>query len=463
MEKYLPYFLSANILLLLHIAYYQLFLSRLRRFSWNRAYLLAGIGMAALLPLLRFEVVPPTLPDPSFIRTLPEILIVPAQAQGPSLATSSWTAMDYLVTGYVLGVLVSLFVLLFRNLAILRLIWNGQKSQQGAYTLVYTKAPIGPASYFRYIFWQNNHGLDAQSEAVALAHERLHSRQLHTLDLLLVEFIKAFCWFNPAIYFLRKHLRQTHEYLADQAALEIAGAEGIKRLMMMRHLGTRHFALANYFHSHIKTRIQMLTDSPKTKAIARYALVLPLAALMVACTSFGHPLESTEGYMPVDSPTVVASATTAPEAAENASFINFDEMFLNAEIALMGEKLQQEGTVCMGVEPPILNLDSALSGQEGPGDSENQPIIKNIREITEKIGYPKAAEDQKITGKVMLKILVDEGGYVMRYIVLEPSHPLLLSAVEEHVKELRFRPGLKEGKLAKWWVVVPFRFGLGGC
>jgi hypothetical protein len=498
MAAFLPYFLALNLLLLMVVAFYRGFLARQHRFQWNRAFLMLGMVAALTLPLLRWELVPISLPirypvdPPTTTATAPAFIppstpapttpapnpaqpaIRPATVVHP---TATWNAWDLGLGLYGLGVAMALAVLLWRNVRILRLIWLGQKTPQAGYTLVTTSADMGPASYFRFIFWNPEQLPDPQCSAVALAHERCHSRQLHSLDLLAVELVKAFCWFNPAIYLLRQDLRRTHEYLADQAALQVAGADGIRRLLLLRHLGPRHLAVANYFHSHIKARIHMLTSTTR-KSTMHYLLIAPLAGLMVACSSFANPGNVLrDGGGGKDSTATQTKALEAPAPAT--LMIALDDVFARAKLPAGAVYDPSAGLVCLGENPQVMYIDSAYGG----GDSasvDNMPKPLNRGRIIDLIGYPEEAKAKKITGTVTVKLLVDESGHVIRHIFLNESDPILRDAVTAHVRDLLFIPGketigstnaLDAGftlgqattKVAKWWVIVPFNFGTGGC
>jgi TonB family protein len=486
MQNVVSYFLAVNFLLILLAVYYRLFLSRQRRFTWNRIYLLAGMVAALLLPLLRLEVLPESLPDPNIVRVLPTIVIggggeLPVAVEAPVAAV--WTVWDWGFIVYCAGVLGALTLLLYRNLLVWRLIWRGKKTRANGYTLVTSAQDIGPASYFRYIFLKADDALDAQSQAVALAHERCHSRQLHSLDLLAAEVLKAFCWINPAVYFLRKYLRETHEFLADQAALQVAGVDGIKQLLLARQLGSRRLHIVHPFQSHIKQRIAMLLKNPSPGTLLRYSLLLPLAGLMVACTSLGHPLENQpESSLMIaaavgDSQRTQAAATVGDSqrtfAPAPAPFIDLNELFVEAGLPASGASTSREGLTCLGHMPPTLDLDAvyyqkdaeaAIAAAKAYAESETMPKLLNLDRVVKLIGYPQSAKDQKIEGKVIVKVLVDETGHIARYQFLEEKHPLLRDAVEAHIHELLFKPGTKEGQPTQWWVVVPFLFDpRGGC
>ncbi|MBL0017910.1 MAG: hypothetical protein IPP17_16110 [Bacteroidetes bacterium] len=488
MEKFAVYFLSVNLLLLFQALYFRLFLAKQRRFGWNRIYLLGGIAVALLLPAIRWEILPASLPETAFIRTIPESVVGPAVEVSPtvveipaigtpihetsSIPTTSgtiapvvnatWSALDIAIAVYGLGVFIALLAFIWRNLKVIRLIWKGQKTRHAGFTLVETEAEIGPASYFRYIFWKNNGSLDAQSQAVALAHEQCHSRQLHSLDLMAIELIKVFCWFNPAIYLLRKDLRKTHEFLADQAALEVAGPDGIKRLLLMRQFGATHLVFANYFHSHLKARIMILTEKSPRKPILQYLLVLPLAALMAACTSLAHPVENQATSLE-SQPTAGNDSMRTANTEANApmpEIFSVENMLLEAQ--LPGASNTKKGIVCLGRQPQVLNLDTTLTVEELQ-NVDNHPYLLNRAKVRQQMGNPKDDKAELIKGKIVVKLLVDETGHVIRHQYTQPGDQRLRDAVEAHVHDLLFKPGKENGVPTEWWVILPIEFGMPGC
>jgi len=94
----------------------------------------------------------------------------------------------------------------------------------GEATLVLVKEKIVPHSFGRYIFIN---GEDYQSGLVPeeiVVHELTHVRQGHTYDILFIELLITFCWFNPVFYLYRNKIKQNHEFLADDA---VVGANNV--------------------------------------------------------------------------------------------------------------------------------------------------------------------------------------------------------------------------------------------
>lgn len=88
------------------------------------------------------------------------------------------------------------------------------------------------------------------------------------------------------------------------------------------------------------------------------------------------------------------------------------------------------------------------------------PVPLNLREVKMRIGYPVEAQREKIQGRVTVRILVDENGDALRYIILFDPHETLTSAVSAHIMELKFSPGIMKGEPIKCWVTIPFKFEL---
>ena len=103
-------------------------------------------------------------------------------------------------------------------LSIMRIIRQSELVQEGDDCKVaVTDSDIEPFSWMRYIVlskadWESNH-------SSILVHEKAHVKSGHSIELLLVDILSAFQWFNPAIWMLRSDLQELHEYEADDAVL----------------------------------------------------------------------------------------------------------------------------------------------------------------------------------------------------------------------------------------------------
>ena len=113
------------------------------------------------------------------------------------------------------------FVLLRAAVSILslfRIIRQGSlvREEDGCKILL-TERDIAPFSWMKYIVlprkdWEGPNG-------PIIAHEKAHIGYGHSAEVLLVDVLSAFQWFNPAIWMLRADLQELHEYEADDAVL----------------------------------------------------------------------------------------------------------------------------------------------------------------------------------------------------------------------------------------------------
>ena len=117
-----------------------------------------------------------------------------------------------------------------------------------------------------------------------LAHEKAHIRYGHSVELLLVDVMAAFQWFNPAIWMLRSDLQDLHEFEADDAVLRSgANIREYQYLLIKKAVGKSGYSVANSLnHSILKKRITMMTKSksPLSRGL-RLVYILPLVCLCI--------------------------------------------------------------------------------------------------------------------------------------------------------------------------------------
>ena len=114
-------------------------------------------------------------------------------------------------------------------------------------------------------------------------HEREHIQQHHWFDLLLVELLCMLQWFNPFVWIYSRLIRQNHEFLADEMALQSTSNPAIYHATLLNQmLGVPVIDLANSFSYSInKKRFKMMKkkiNSPFRKL--KVLLVLPIMVLV---------------------------------------------------------------------------------------------------------------------------------------------------------------------------------------
>ena len=274
MQTFLPYLLKAAACLAVFWTFFRVMLSRTTLYRFNRLVLLAGTALAMLLPLCvitRYREIPvmPELPQVVFAAPAPEV----------SAPAFSWQTVAAVLFGA--GAVATGLHTLWSLGCVARLVGRGRRERlTDGVVLVRTSRAVSPFSWGRYIVLPER--LEAADEASILLHERAHLRLGHTFDLLWMDAVCLLQWFNPAVWLLRRELREVHEYEADAAVLAAgADARAYQMLLIKEAAGGRWYSVANSFnHSKLKNRITMMLRKRSSRwAGARVLLLLPLVGV----------------------------------------------------------------------------------------------------------------------------------------------------------------------------------------
>jgi hypothetical protein len=124
---------------------------------------------------------------------------------------------------------------------------------------------------------------DVETKEIMI-HELVHIRQKHWFDLLLVELLCMMQWFNPLVWIYIRFIRQNHEYLADEVALQQTSDPAVYRAVLLNQIvGAPVVNLANSFnYSPNKKRFNMMKNiisSPYRKM--KILLILPVFAIVL--------------------------------------------------------------------------------------------------------------------------------------------------------------------------------------
>lgn len=129
-----------------------------------------------------------------------------------------------------------------------------------------------------------------QNRETVLLHERMHLHYCHTADLLWMELLIVFHWFNPAVWLLMRELREVHEFEADSGVLSHGiDATQYQLLLVKKSVGTRLYSMASGFgHSKLKQRINMMLKK-RTNRLARLKLLLFVPVVSGTLYAFARP------------------------------------------------------------------------------------------------------------------------------------------------------------------------------
>jgi bla regulator protein BlaR1 len=265
---------------------YLLLLDKEKAHKFKRLYLLASLSLSLIIPLISIESKTAIIP----VQTIQHFAITPLDPPAhvnAVVAVQEYTDfVPYLIFGIYASITTLLLLRFGRNLYIL--LSNIKQSEKTSWqdtTIVLSKKNIAPYSFINYIFVSKVDYEDGQIAEEILQHELAHIQQKHSIDVIAIELLQIFLWFNPLLYFYRKAIQTNHEYLADEAVVNIYQDISTYQLILIQYISVQSgLSLTSQFnYLTIKKRLIMMSkaDSIK-KVIAKQLVLVPILGLAVA-------------------------------------------------------------------------------------------------------------------------------------------------------------------------------------
>ncbi|MEP1780449.1 M56 family metallopeptidase [Reichenbachiella sp.] len=313
MDKIILYLVESSVMLICLYACYLVVLRKETFFSLNRFYLLSIVAFSLIFPLLSFDFDPPkvaVVQQPieeiskarlSYYDAFEEWsyqnhsgLINASEADTTLLITNlngTQLGIWALVSIYLIGAVVCLSRTIWTIQWIYHLVRDNSCEHHDNLTIVKVGSPIAPFSFIKYVFVPDEMIGSSEFDHV-LAHERTHVRQRHSLDLIIVQLVAAFLWFNPVIWRLIKSLKTAHEYIADNNIInEGYSLVEYQTLLLRQLISNNSYGLVHNFNlSFIKKRITMMKNKKsgfmgKVKVALVLVCATAFSAVVVQCNS----------------------------------------------------------------------------------------------------------------------------------------------------------------------------------
>jgi len=277
MEAIAMYLLKSVTWLTGFLIVFILFLKNERYFTLNRIYLITGILASVLLPFITIR----------YVVELPVISnVIPAVQDNVVVKNSgnTWANLTVMLIFllYISGIMLVIYRAYSQNRHILKTIRKTGNSNGDPVKLIRTADYASSFSYFSYIFINPSVSDDETREI--MNHELVHVKQMHWIDLVLARVLCTIQWFNPLVWIYIRYIRQNHEYLADEVALQLTSNPAVYRAALLNQtIGMHVTGLANSFNESLtKKRFNMMKkiiSSPYRKL--KFFLVLPVSAIIL--------------------------------------------------------------------------------------------------------------------------------------------------------------------------------------
>ena len=280
------YILQVILFQVFFLAIYDFFLSKETFFTKNRWYLLITPILSFVIPFIKIPSFQKAVSQ-DFVIQLPEIILSPEKVIQNTIAPQNLeTSINYITVLFWGGVVVFLTLFLLKLLKIINLIRKNEAIKKSHFKLILLPQQTKAFSFFNYIFLGKE--IAANQQEKVIAHELVHSKQKHSLDLLLFEFLKIAMWFNPMIYLYQKRITLVHEYISDAVVAKLESKETYINNLLSSFFQVENIAFLNQFYkkSLIKKRIMMITKKQAKKMNQlKYLVLIPVLMSMLFYSS----------------------------------------------------------------------------------------------------------------------------------------------------------------------------------
>ena len=279
MEAFNIYLIKSSGLIALFYLAYHFMLRKETFFTSNRWFLLLGLFTSVLLPLVVFTKIIWVEPTP-------------VNYDWSSLPITTTVNKDHTVEYIYLGLALlycmgALFLLTkfgFDFYSLQKVFKGKIIKRQADFKFIDLQDNLAPFSFFNTIVYNSSLYSSSELENI-LEHEKVHSEQNHTVDVLISRLFCILFWFNPFIWLYKKAILQNLEFIADsEATKKISDKKAYQFTLLKITTHENCVAITNHFYqSLIKKRIVMLNKNQSKKSNSwKYTLVLPALVAFVS-------------------------------------------------------------------------------------------------------------------------------------------------------------------------------------
>lgn len=248
--------------------------------GFNRIYLIGTLILSFLIPLVRILKIKPEqiiydyVPVMSFNETTESI--------SPFGSQNYISHLPAIIFILISTLFLFRFILNLHSIHLMKK--NSHCLRRSDYQIALTDATIEPFSFWNTIFLNKKNYQDNAIEPEVLEHEISHLKQKHSFDIIFIEVLQIFFWFNPFLYLYKRAIKVNHELLADTFVINRFSDVNRYRQILLSKINTRPtMQLANNFNFFIvKKRFIMLNKKTNPRRVILKALfVFPLIGSLI--------------------------------------------------------------------------------------------------------------------------------------------------------------------------------------
>jgi beta-lactamase regulating signal transducer with metallopeptidase domain len=168
---------------------------------------------------------------------------------------------------FLIGTAGSLGLFVYRLSIIIKLTRSYVNNEYSKETrLIRTNSEQAPFSFFGIVVIPSNIQNETELKYIVM-HEKMHSKKLHSLDVILMEILLILQWFNPFAYLIKKSMHEIHEFEVDQQIALQSNHLQYADVLLNRTKFEMMTALGSNFNQSLTSkRIKMIINNKEVKA-----------------------------------------------------------------------------------------------------------------------------------------------------------------------------------------------------
>lgn len=476
---------------------YRLLFNNSNRFQLNRIILLTISVFAFTLPFIRINLDSQFQEVISIKEEMNVIFYSDVIIEENPVAENTLSVTDMISYVYIIGVIFFLMKFFYNIVKIYKMKIGKKVEVVDNVNFIYTNESHIPFSFLKNIYIPKDN-----LDAMIIKHEMSHVRNHHSIDIILMEIMIAFQWFNPFIRMIKKELKNNHEYMADMEAIKNEDDKSNYMMLLLQQCTAGDFStIANNFSFLLtKKRIRMITRNKKVKgSVIKVLLTLPVFALLILLNTQCGNVKSDDEKQPASTTevkadeqmgqllgTVIDRDTEKPISLakvileKNGEDLYYTTADKNGKYELTkinagvyNVKVNYDGyeTVTIrGINIPVGKLtfqDFWLKQMQVASQDSIYRVAQEMPQypggpnemmkyMQENIKYPQSAKDKKIEGRVFVTFVVEKDGSITNATVLRGIDEACDAEALRVVASMpKWTPGKQDGETVRTQFTVP--------
>ncbi|REC43799.1 M56 family metallopeptidase [Chryseobacterium pennipullorum] len=269
------------------IAVYYMFLEKERMYRFNRLYLLSSLVLSNVIPFI-------TVTLPAFGAEKKPGLVIDEIVQVVSVRSQHESSFSWVHIVWIIYISVTVLLLIKSLAAFIKVKRiKGEQWIYQNYRIILTAESFSPFSFWNTMYMGKNYVQNNAIDPRIFLHEKSHLDQKHSVDLILVDMLKIFTWFNPVIFLYKKAMITNHEFLADEAVLQNHfNMKDYQNLILEEIITSQNQHLTHSFNFNNTKKRFIMMKAKKTK-FSNVRKTAGITALIAATFLFSEKIYAT--------------------------------------------------------------------------------------------------------------------------------------------------------------------------